>query len=151
MSSGVRSLAAGGTNACAVTATGSARCWGSNSNGQLGNPSVGSMSNVPVQVRGLGSGQKSVAVGGGQSACAVSTGGAVKCWGYNHNGQLGNGTDTQSAVPVQVRGLSSGVRTQSQSTYTGCALKTNARVSCWGYVPVGSGITDVPVNLPWFD
>ena len=47
-----------------------------------------------------------VAAGGGHS-CAVVNGG-VQCWGYNLEGQLGNGSATQSLVPVQVTGLTSG-------------------------------------------
>ncbi|MCX6552952.1 MAG: hypothetical protein NTY02_18455, partial [Acidobacteria bacterium] len=53
---------------------------------------------------GLGSGIASIATGGNHT-CAVTTIGALKCWGYNYYGQLGNGTDTDSLVPTGVAGF----------------------------------------------
>ena len=47
----------------------------------------------------LDPGVTQVAAGGGHS-CALTTAGAVKCWGQNTNGQLGNGSTTSSPIPV---------------------------------------------------
>ena len=152
LSAGVRSLSEAGTGgtACAVTAAGGVKCWGSNASGVLGDGQTQTFSNVPVSVKTLQSGQVSVTVGKEDTACATSTSGGVHCWGYNYDGTLGNGNENDSAVPVQVKGMSRGAQQVSIGTYTVCALTRTGQVKCWGYVPVGDGLSDVPVTLPWY-
>ena len=62
-------------------------------------------SNVPVQVSNLGS--RAVAISAmGSSACALLENPTdVQCWGFNAYGQLGDGSTTDSNVPVSVQGL----------------------------------------------
>ncbi len=99
---------------CAVLTSGGVDCWGSNAHGELGNGSLASDSVVPVAVVGLGgtgtlSGVASLSSdhynNDGDSYCAVLTSGGVDCWGYNGDGELGNGTTTYSDVPVEVVGV----------------------------------------------
>ena len=54
------------------------------------------------------------------------------CWGANWVGELGDGTTTDSAVPVRVNGLQSGVMGISLGEFRTCALTTQGRVYCWG-------------------
>lgn len=49
-------------------------------------------------------GARLLAVNGNHS-CAILTKGTVRCWGYNSNGQLGNGDRVDYSVPVSVVGL----------------------------------------------
>jgi alpha-tubulin suppressor-like RCC1 family protein len=71
--------------------------------GELGNNST-TNSSVPVQVQGLTSGVKAIAVGSSHACALVNNG--FQCWGRNYNGQLGNNSTSDSRVPVQVTGLS---------------------------------------------
>jgi len=126
--------------ACVVTDAGALECFGANGQGRLGDGTTVDRP-TPVGVVGLGSGVASVATGL-QHACALTTGGAVKCWGHNDTGQLGDGSTTASTVPVAVSGLGSGVQAVSASgsncTYDSayrshsCALTSAGGVKCWG-------------------
>jgi RHS repeat-associated protein len=102
-------IAPGTQHALALRSDGSVWAWGYNGNGQLGNGTTSNMySQVARPVPNL-AGVAAVATGGSQSL-AVTSSGAVWSWGYNLNGQLGNGSTTNSSTPVPVSG-SGGVGT----------------------------------------
>jgi len=64
--------------------------------------------------------------------CAVVGSGAVKCWGYNYTGALGNGKKTAATYVAQsVIGISDAVELAS-SNYTTCARLKTGQVKCWG-------------------
>lgn len=107
------------------------KCWGDNSNGQLGNGTTTS-SLSPVNVTGLSSGVSSIAAGDNQT-CALTTSGAVKCWGNNLNGQLGNGSNVQATTPTDVTGLSGGVIAIAAGDNHTCAALASGTVRCWGW------------------
>ncbi|HEY5628270.1 MAG TPA: hypothetical protein VIR16_02055, partial [Candidatus Limnocylindrales bacterium] len=151
LSSGVTAIAVGQSAACAINAAGRVECWGDNANGELGNGStmsVATMTNidsaVPVNVTGLASGVTAIAHG--QSfACALTTGGGVRCWGDNSiYGELGNGSATSgprpfSPTPVDVKGLS-GVTAITAGLDFACALTAAGGVKCWGH---GGDVFDI--------
>jgi alpha-tubulin suppressor-like RCC1 family protein len=130
LSSGVIAIAAGGEHTCAIATGGSVKCWGWNSAGQLGIGTT-SDSSTPVDVVGLTGDVKAVATGG-RHTCALMTSGGVKCWGYNEFGQLGNGSTANSAIPVDVAGLTGDVNAITTGGNLTCALRAATRVSCWG-------------------
>jgi alpha-tubulin suppressor-like RCC1 family protein len=101
LASGVSAITGGINHTCALTTSGGVKCWGRNENGQLGN-TVNSHPLIPVDVAGLASGVTAIAAGGDHT-CALLVSGGVQCWGYNIDGELGNGTSTRAErVPVAV-------------------------------------------------
>jgi alpha-tubulin suppressor-like RCC1 family protein len=144
LGSGVSALASGYAHACALTDAGGVKCWGYNGSGQLGDgtdtgPQLCSSehptpcSSTPVVVSGLSSGVSAIG-SGWDHTCAVLDSGALECWGSNGDGQLGNGTTTDSSTPVAVQ-LPEGVKATAVAAgnqHT-CALTSTGGVECWGY------------------
>lgn len=135
---GAVAIASGGAFSCAVLADGSARCWGDDSVGELGNGST-LTSQTPVAVSSL-SGLSSIAAGN-RHACAVTNDGKVACWGANDQGQLGSKTTTTCTVgasnvacsktPVVVAGLDGVAEVSAGASHT-CARTKDGHVTCWG-------------------
>ena len=130
LASGVADVQAQWDHSCALSNSGQVWCWGHNGDGELGNGNL-MKSNTPEAVTGMHSGQQQVSLGF-DSGCALSDTGGVKCWGYNGNGQLGDGTRSTRKVPVQVDGLTSGIVAISAGWDHTCALTTGGGVKCWG-------------------
>ena len=68
---------------------------------------------------------------GNVHACAIVAGGAVKCWGHNGYGRLGDGTETNRYRPVSVAGLTGVTALTAGASHT-CAIVTGGTVKCWG-------------------
>lgn len=102
--SSVKSIAAArGDHTCALTDAGGVECWGSNHYGQLGDGTTKDR-HTAVFVRRLASGVAAISAGGNHT-CAVTVAGGVRCWGWNHLGQLGDGTMIDRHTPVHVLGF----------------------------------------------
>lgn len=64
--------------------------------------------------------------------CALTPSRRVFCWGRNHFGQLGDGTNVESHLPVEVTGLGAGVLAVAAGGHTSCAISAEGRAFCWG-------------------
>lgn len=153
----ITQIAAGYDFSCALIADGTVRCWGGNTNGQLGDgaslpgsprsttmtPVSGLVDIVQIAVGGSG-------FSGTSFACARQGNGYVYCWGANDHGQLGNATNNPSSTPVQVQGLNNAASIGVGSHHA-CAVLYDGTAKCWGYGTSGqlgnNGNTDsnVPV------
>ena len=148
LNSGVSGLVAGVSYACALTSAGGMKCWGHNTDGQLGDNTTTNR-NTPVDVNGLSNSVVEIAAGGWHT-CALTSAGGVKCWGNNGYGQLGNGTNPAHLIPVDVIGLSSGmIGLIAGENYT-CALTSAGGVKCWGFNYMGQlgNSTNTSSNTP---
>ncbi|QSB16252.1 hypothetical protein JQS43_08150 [Natronosporangium hydrolyticum] len=126
----VTSIAAGSFHSLAVTDTGQVLAWGFNGQGQLGNGTNVPRSNLPVDVL-LDPGVVVTGIAAGDShSLAVTATGEALAWGANGFGQLGDGTNDPSNVPVDVllppgvvvTGLAGGFAHSLAVTATGEAL-----------------------------
>jgi alpha-tubulin suppressor-like RCC1 family protein len=123
-------VAAGMWHTCILTDEGGVKCWGRNSDGQLGNGTI-DRSSEPVDVIGLESGVAAIAAGD-DHACALTAAGAVQCWGNNDYGQLGDGTTDSRNTPVGVQGLEGGATGIAAGAAHTCASTASGEVLCWG-------------------
>lgn len=148
LTSGVVAIAAGNSHTCALTSVGGVKCWGGNNSGQLGDGTTTSRT-TPVYVAGLTSGVVDISMDADHS-CALTDTGSVKCWGKNILGELGDGTTMNRLSPVDVSGLSSGVRSISAGGWLAgghsCALTVTGGLKCWGRNMYGQLADGTTVN-----
>ncbi|MFM7062163.1 MAG: RCC1 repeat-containing protein, partial [Actinomycetes bacterium] len=137
---GVARMSTGGGSSCALLADGTARCWGSNFHGQVGNGVTSLPQLTPTAVVSL-AGAVAV-VSGFNHTCAVLATGATRCWGYNSFGQVGDlqaSGYTDRGLPVAVAGaLGTGAVDVTLGESHSCALLAVGAVQCWGYNAFGS-------------
>jgi alpha-tubulin suppressor-like RCC1 family protein/uncharacterized protein YjdB/pimeloyl-ACP methyl ester carboxylesterase len=121
-------ISAGTDHTCAITVSGVAYCWGSNSDGQLGDGSVVN-STGPTLV------STSVAfdaISAGENfTCGLATSGLIYCWGANTYGALGDGTTVGHRTPVAIAGGKTFTMLAGGGLHA-CALATDGKAWCWG-------------------
>jgi alpha-tubulin suppressor-like RCC1 family protein len=126
-------VAVGGNHALVAKQDGTVWAWGSNASGQLGDGTTTDRS-APVQVKGI-SNIRSLAAAAESGYAGHSIGlksdGSVWAWGNNDWGQLGDGTTTQSTVPVRVSGVT-GVTAIAAGWFLSAALRSDGTVWVWG-------------------
>ena len=136
---------AGGSQTCALKLSGRVLCWGRNSYGFLGQGHFNSSSSYPVAILTLDENgepeplsdivQISIQT---VHACALTSGGQIKCWGKGSRGRLANGSDTDRAYATLVKKRSGSSAPLSQiiqismGNQHSCALTSGGQVKCWG-------------------
>jgi len=121
---GVTAISASRFHTCALLATGALTCWGWNGYGQLGDGTTANRL-TPTAVTGLSSDVTAITAETFHT-CALLATGAVRCWGYNGYGQLGDNSTANRATPTAVTGLDSGVGATTTTTTTTVAPSTTA-------------------------
>ena len=138
--SGIIDIAAGWVHTVALRNDGSVWSWGRNLYGQLGN-GTNTDSRIPVQVvDSLGTGLLEGSIGivaGYQHTISLEDTGTIWTWGKNEYGQLGNGSDTNSTIPVRVldsdgESSLSGIAEISGGWDHTIALRDDGTVWTWG-------------------
>jgi hypothetical protein len=109
----VAAVAAGTGHSLAITATGRLFAWGANDYGQLGLGDTALRSGPTAVTLPAGAGLAAISAGTGFSL-AVRTDGSVLGWGVNWEGELGDGSNLSSSVPVRTA-IPAGVQTVSVS------------------------------------
>jgi len=136
-------LTAGEKMTCGVTTLGQVYCWGTGGFGELGTGTKGN-SPLPRPVAGhfsIGTQAGALSTGGFSIShvCAITPAGKAMCWGWNSEGQLGDGTKTDAAAPVPVAGDVSFVAIGAALAHT-CGIGTDGAAYCWGASPYGLGL-----------
>ncbi len=159
----VATLTGGYFSTCARMSDGTARCWGSNSNGQLGDGSeTGLPSYSPVTVVATAAGGAALTgiqsiASGDAHACGLMSDATLHCWGRNGDGEIGDGTsdDTrsiQTQVLVSLGGAPlANVLEVATGDATTCARTADGLAYCWGRNGVGQtgdGTTTTPRPSP---
>lgn len=141
----LRSISAGSYYSCATSNYGTLYCWGANDFGQSGvyPNTYGGPSSTPHGIDQT-TAEMAIVVTGERHTCALTTEGAVYCWGDNSYFQLGAGTeaDCQSSPsspffscswnPLPVPGLERDVIEITAGDFHSCARKRDNRIVCWG-------------------
>lgn len=127
-----KQVSAGAEHTCAIAVDDTLWCWGLNDRGQLGHGlpcSPCGVAPVETEPRGLTFSQVSA---GGKHTCAVTTQGALYCWGDDTHGQLGRlDVGDQSAVPGPANGPSGWLAVRAGAQHT-CGVDSLGDVYCWG-------------------
>jgi alpha-tubulin suppressor-like RCC1 family protein len=174
-----KAIAVGSNHSCAILENDQLKCWGLNSDGQLGQGDTltrgieGGMGDQLSPVN-LGTGRTAKAVTAGDAhTCVILDTNRVKCWGRGYEGPLGygDGIDRGSApgtmgdhLPVVDLGTGRTAKAIAATGYrTTCAILDNNRVKCWGInqscalgttanvISYGYGWGTMGDNLPYVD
>ena len=158
----VTSTASGYYHTIALDTSGSLHAWGYNLNGQIGNNDQnGSIFQIPVQISTFGSLVSKVVTSiacGAHHSIAIDTTGSLHAWGNNLYGQLGNASQTDSIIPIQISTygslVSKNITSIAGGFYHTIGLDTTGSIHTWGFNSSGqlgnASLTNsqIPILVP---
>jgi|GEM_PF-2535720 len=149
------SISTGHFHSCAVLSDKSLRCWGRNSEGQLGYGDNTLRLAPAANAVDFGTGLNLASVSTGLAhSCALFDEGSIQCWGANDEGQLGYGDNINRMAPTQsslVMAEGRVARSLSAGRLHTCALLDDSTLKCWGsnsYGQLGTGKTVNQTAVP---
>jgi len=146
-----RAVTGGAEHTCAILPSGRVKCWGRNTQGQLGQDNTATLGDSAGEMAALAP----VNLGAGRTATAITAGGVpgslghtcalldnatVKCWGAGNSGRLGSGGfshlgdqagEMAALAPVNLGAGRTATAVTAGAEHT-CAILDNATVKCWG-------------------
>lgn len=124
-------MAGGGASGCGLKSNGKIYCWGSNSDGQLGDNTTTSQPSPLNSV--VATVDTFIDLSVGESfACGINAEGYIACWGSASSGVLGNGQSTTNAlVPVPLTSAGRYMQISSGLNHN-CAVDSQGQLVCWG-------------------
>ncbi len=124
-------ISTGPSHTCGIVkGTGALKCWGDNAYGKLGDNTTTSR-NLPTWID-PGTSYSAVATASEHTCGIVSDTGALKCWGRNNKGQLGDGTTTNRSTPATIDAGTSYSQISAQDWHA-CGVVSGTRaLKCWG-------------------
>jgi alpha-tubulin suppressor-like RCC1 family protein len=139
---------------CAILDNSTLKCWGENTDGQLGYGDTTLRSAPPATTTvNLGTSRTAKQVVTGNSyTCALLDNNTVKCWGRNDDGQHGYGDTAIRLAPPATTTVNLGTgrtaKTIAAGGTTTCALLDTNQIKCWGYNGAGQlGLGDSSPRL----
>jgi alpha-tubulin suppressor-like RCC1 family protein len=151
---GVAEVQLGGNWACARLLDGGVDCWGNNVGAGYHCDSGALCTPIPTPIHGLGGldgGAAHLAVGP-LAACAIMADTSVRCWGYNSDNELGNGSSQSGLAATTVVYVTSflplvDVVDLGMGSAGTCAVLVDGGVACWGTTAFGGGAEAALVTM----
>ena len=132
------SVSAGAYYTCAVVSSSGVWCWGRGTGGSLGNGGTANQAlPVRVQLSDVGPQPDKVSAGGNDTTCAGLSDRSVWCWGFNGNGQIGDGTKIERDTPVEAIGVTATALGAGWNHVCTADATQSLGLECWGRNVVG--------------
>jgi len=121
----------GEAHTCGISALGEMLCWGYNYYGQVGNNESGPDKEVFQPVSIYPDNPATISAGRNHN-CSIDSGNKLYCWGWNNEGQLGNGAKTDMSSPSNIQSTMDWKTVDAGDHHT-CGINSYDDLYCWGW------------------